>query len=344
MEKEIQDGEIVNEISGYYQVVTKDNDGEAHIHTLEKHSTKVRPSPEDIEDSLIRQAPPSKITPSRRAKHGRADKLALFLPDAQIPFQDEKAMKLAQTAVVETMPDEVVLLGDMLDFPSLSRFEQRPEYSGNIQQSIDYLHTFIAQIRSDAPDAIISYILGNHEERLHKHIVNNNAEFLGIKRANAEQELGMFTLGHLLRTEELEVDLYSGYPGATYWLSPNLRATHGDIVRSNGSTASPMINKDPTSSVWFGHVHRQELQWKTTPTQEGNIQRYAATPGTLARIDGLVPSYGSSIDEGGNMVPRAENWQQGIGLAEFNEKGSNPNLIHFDDGEMMIEGKLYSVR
>lgn len=341
---EIENGEVVSEIEGVYQVVTKDNEGEAHIHTLLKHSTKTRPAKEDIEDALIRQAPPSRITPSRRKKPVRsADKLALFLPDAQVPFQDETAMKLANLAIVQTMPDEIVLLGDMLDFPSLSRFETLPEHKGNIQSSIDYLHSWIGQIRADAPDAIISYILGNHEQRLHKHIVQNNAEFLGIKRANAEQELGMFTIGHMLRLDELEVDLYSGYPGATYWLSDELRATHGDIVRSSGSTASAMINKDPSSSVVFGHVHRQELQWKTTQTRDGNRQRYAMSPGTLADISGSTPSYGNSIDEHGAVVERAENWQNGIGIVEFSNTSSNPNIIHFNDGEMMIDGRTYKI-
>jgi len=333
---------IVSEIEGRWEAVTKDNDGNAHIHTLNKHSIKKRPKV-DLDELLVRKVPPVRITPSRRQKPSRETELAIFLPDAQIPFHDESAVMLGHLAVRELMPDQVVLLGDMLDFPSLSRFEQRPEWSGKVQESLDRYHKMLAQIRSDAPDAEIFVLHGNHEERLQKSIVNNNAELLGIKRANAAKELGVLTLEYLLRLEDLEITSVPGYPNGEIWLRDHLKATHGNIVRSNGSTAAAYMQRDPTASLWFGHIHRSELQWRTTPTRYGAQQRYAASPGTLSRIDGTVPGFSSTIDEHGRVVEKAENWQQGIGLAEHSENLSNPHLIHIESGQMMIEGKTYSV-
>ena len=143
--------------------------------------------------------------------------------------------------------------------------------------------------------------------------------------------------------DELEITHVPGYPNGEIWLRDHLKATHGDLVRSNSSTAAAYMQRDPSTSVVFGHIHRQELQWKTTPTSRGNQQRFAFSPGTLSRIDGAVPSYSSTIDEHGRLVPRAENWQQGIGLVEHSENLANPTPIHINDGSMMIHGKTYRI-
>lgn len=343
MEKEIKDGQVVSEISGYYQVVTKDNEGEAHIHTLEKHSTKVRPTPEEIGHLLVREALPTKITPTRRVKPKRPDSLTLSIPDAQIPFHDERALKLAHVAIRETYPDNIVNMGDMIDFPSLSRFEQRPEWTNQVQDSLDRTHQMLAQQRADAPDSRIYYLFGNHEQRLQKHMVHNNAELLGIKRANAEKELGVMTLEFLLRAKELEVEMIQGYPNGELWLEDDLVFKHGTIAKANQSTSLEYLKQNPYVNTVHGHSHRAEIQYRTTPTRDGYKQRWAMSAGTVAKINGEVPSYHSTIDEHGEVVERAENWQQGVGIIEHNERLSNPSLAMIHDETIMIQGKMYEI-
>lgn len=297
--------------------------------------------PDNIEDLLIQQAKPTKITPTRRSKPKRPDQLTLAVPDAQIPFQDERAMALAQVAIRELMPDNVVFLGDMLDFPSLSRFEQRPEWAGQVQESLDRNHEMLARTRANAPDANLYYLYGNHEDRLQKHMVKNNAELLGIKRANAEKELGVMTLEFLLRMKELEVQAVPGYPNGHLWLEDHLVMLHGNKARQNGSTSLEYLKENPHVNTVHGHSHRAEIQWRTTPTRNGHVQRFAASPGTLADISGNVPSYHSTIDEHGAVVPRAENWQQSVLGVEHSKKNAHPELYTIQDGAIKIQGKSY---
>jgi hypothetical protein len=92
----------------------------------------------------------------------------LVLGDAQIgyraeeEFHDETAMSLAQVAIRELMPDRVVFVGDMIDLPNMSRFEQRGDWANSTQRSIDRYHTFLAETRANAPNAEINAIRGNH--------------------------------------------------------------------------------------------------------------------------------------------------------------------------------------
>lgn len=297
--------------------------------------------PEQIPD-FINQAAPTKITPSRRSKPSRAEALSVIFPDSQIPFHDPVALSLAHVAVRETVPDNVVLVGDMVDFPSLSRFGSRPEWNNGIQSALDQTHRMLAQIRSNAPDTKIHYIFGNHELRLQKSILENNAELLGIKRANAERELGVLTLEFLLRCQELEVNVVGGYPNGVVWLENHLRVIHGTSSNSRGSTSAKYLNEDPHVSTIHGHSHRSEIQWRTTPTRDGYIQRFGMSPGTLADITGNVPSYYSTIDEQGVTIPKAENWQQAIGIIEHDRYNANPHLAMISNGLINILGKRYA--
>ena len=53
--------------------------------------------------------------------------------DAQIPFHDERALDLALLAITEVQPDNVVLLGDMLDPAMQGRFLGRPEWANTVK-------------------------------------------------------------------------------------------------------------------------------------------------------------------------------------------------------------------
>src|SRR5206468_10414486 len=97
------------------------------------------------------------IKPSKVKKPQRKDTVTLCLGDAQIgyrgeePFHDERAMELAQIAIKELQPDNIVFTGDMIDLPAMSRFEQRGDWQTTTQRAIDRYHAYLAQTRANAP-------------------------------------------------------------------------------------------------------------------------------------------------------------------------------------------------
>ena len=207
----------------------------------------------DIHDLVVSRAAPTKITPTRRGKAFRSDARTLVAGDAQIPFQDEQAFERFQRAVVETQPDNIVFVGDMVDLPSMSRFAQRTEWVGSTQDAIDQYHNFLAQTRSNAPDANISVVHGNHEQRMDDYIRKNAAEVLGLRRANASHELAVLTLQYLVRYEDLEINSIDGYPNGTLWLEDNLKAIHGTNVAKGGSNAAKYL-KEERETTLYGHT------------------------------------------------------------------------------------------
>ena len=295
---------------------------------------------EDIRDLLVSRAAPTRITPSRRKKPSRTDSRTLVAGDSQIPFHDEQAHDRFQQAVVETQPDNIVLVGDMVDLPSLSKFSQRPEWVGTTQAAINTYHDFLAQTRSNAPNARIAVVHGNHEQRLDNYLQRNAQEVLGLRRANTGKELAVLTLQYLVRYDDLDVESIDGYPNGTLWLEDNLKFTHGTNVAKGGSNAAKYLREERETTV-YGHTHRQELAYRTFARRIGAETIAAASPGCLAHIDGSVPGYRFTVDAQGAVVKRAEDWQQGLLVIDHNTNNHYITPVLFQEDGFVLDGKRY---
>jgi predicted phosphodiesterase len=278
----------------------------------------------------------------------------VILPDPQIGFRrdietlkleafhDEAAMSAALRVLrhVGLGPgDSVVNLGDYLDFPRFGRFAQEPGFALVTQPALDRGYTFLAEQCAAAPDAEHFLIEGNHDARLGNYILANAAAAHGLRKAELADERPLLTLPNLLRLEELGVEYVEGYPNGEVWLTDDLVCVHGSKVRSNGSTAAAYV-KDESVSVIFGHIHRVEYQSRRSRRRRGTSETFAASPGTLARIDGSVPSQGSSVDLGGNRVPRTENWSQGMAIVHVPPSGrAIYEQVHIVDGDAFYGGR-----
>lgn len=292
----------------------------------------------DIQELIVSRAAPTKITPTRRGKVFRSDARTLVAGDAQIPFQDEQAFDRFQHVVSETQPDNIVFVGDMVDLPSMSRFSQRNEWVGTTQDAINQYHNFLAQTRSNAPNANISVVHGNHEQRMDNYIQKNAAEVLGLKRVG--EELAVLTLQYLTRYEDLDINSIDGYPNGTLWLEDNLKAFHGTNVAKGGSNAAKYL-KEERETTLYGHTHRQEVAYRTFPRRVGAVTIAAASPGCLALIDGSVPGFRHTVDSQGNVVKRAEDWQQGALIIDHNGSNHHIQPILFQEDGYYLDGKRY---
>ena len=294
----------------------------------------------ELENLLVRRAAPTEITPTRRGKTFRSDARTLVAGDAQIPFQDEVAFDRFQTAVVETQPDNIVFVGDMIDLPSMSRWSQRNEWVGGTQAAIDQYHNFLAQTRSNAPNANISVVHGNHEQRMDDYVRKNAAEALGLRRANMSKELAVLTLQYLVRYDDLEVNSIDGYPNGTLWLEDNLKAFHGTNVAKGGSNAAKYLREERETTL-YGHTHRQELAYRTFARRVGQLTIAAASPGCLALTDGTVPGFRHTVDSQGVLVKRAEDWQQGLLVIDHNGDNHNITPVMFTESGFYLDGRRH---
>ncbi len=348
--EEIVDGRLISKIDGYYEQVTKDDEGIAHIHRLYKHSEKVRPLTPvgvDLEAVMVQRAAPVIIRPSRRKRPTRSDEVTLAMGDAQIGFRgeetfhDERAMGLGLVAVRELQPDNIVLTGDMIDLPAMSRFSQRNDWQQSTQAALDRYHVYLAELRATSPNSKLVVVHGNHELRQPRYVQQNAAELMGIRRADMANELAVLTLQYLVRYDDLNVLSVDGYPNAAYWLEEDLKITHGTNAAKGGSNAAKYLQQEVTSTV-YGHSHRLEVAYRTFPTRTGNRQIVAASPGCLCRIDGAVPGHRHSVDERDSLITRAENWQQGVLLIQHNPRNHHIQPMRIDEDGIQIFNEKFN--
>lgn len=308
---------------------------------------------------VIEQAEPTVINPAPSVfKDDVALKVAVLLPDPQIgyrkyedgtldPFHDESAIDTALSVMSflqkEYGVDQVVNLGDFLDLAQQGRFLQEAYFQQTTQPAIDYGHKFLARQRATCPDAKIVLVEGNHDARMTKFVLVNAAAAYGLRRGGIPGTWPVMSIPYLLRCDELDVEYIDAYPAGQWWITENLRAIHGNKVRSSTSTANALVRDNPHISTVFGHVHRLEAHYKTVNDRCGAIRSVAASPGCLCKIDGTVPSFNSGVGTDGRPATHYEDWQQGMGVVWYTDEGYfSLDLIEIVDGTATYHGKVFT--
>jgi hypothetical protein len=345
-----------------YQSAIKNEQGEPEIVDLE--SIKVVLSPvweEGPKWEVIRPATPVNVsipwTPTEHPKTEKDMKCAFILPDPQIgyrryedgtmdPFHDVQAIDVALQIMAYTQEkygiDIVINLGDFLDLQEHSKYIQEAAFANTTQAAINYGYEFLAKQRAISPSARIALLEGNHDNRLNLYATRNAAASYGLKKADDLEGDPVLSVKNLLCLNELDVEFYDKYPSqeSVIWLGKYLRAMHGNKVRSNGNTAVAYTNDTPHLSTIFGHIHRIEMQYRTTFDADGPIRSVAFTPGCLCRVDGAVPSTNSGVGSDGRPGKHYENWQQGIGVVWYNEESGKFSIeaVNIIDGAAIYQG------
>jgi len=339
----------------FYQSVVKSEEGDPQV--VDLTAVQFVPSWDNGPKWPVITPGPSYATPKPTTKSRKAAgfQIAVVVPDIQIgfyrgpdgelePTHDESAMSVALALISDLNPHEVVLIGDNLDLPEMGKYLTYPTYQQTTQAAIDRASLFCAQLRKVAPNAEITWLAGNHEERMPKYVATNAMAAYGLKRANQPESWPVLSVPFLVRMDDYGIVYKPGYPAADYWLNEKLRIIHGDRVRSNGSTAHVYLNQEKTSVI-YGHIHRIETAYKTREDYDGPRTIMAASPGCLARIDGALPSTKGGVDLDGRPLTRHENWQQGLGIVTYEKKGQAKftyECIPIYGGWAMHNGKEYA--
>jgi len=336
-----------------YQSLTKNKDGEAETHDLT--AIQFSPAFETGPEWPVIQPGPAIKLPARKTqvKPDAAWQTCVVLPDMQIgyyrdatdtlqPTHDEQAISVALQIVKAVKPAMVVMVGDNLDAPEFGKYRLTPAFQRTMQAAIDRATTLCAEVRDVAPDAEIVWLAGNHEERLPNYLLDNASAAFGLRRGNVPDSWPVLSIPYLCRMDEYGVDYRSGYPAGHVWINQRLRVIHGDKVASGGSTAHKYLATEKTSVI-YGHIHRREWAERTREDWDGAKTVMAASPGCLARIDGVVPSTKQGTDLDGRPLKRTEDWQSGCAVVTY-EPGDGRFVyeqVAIHDGWAQYRGKDY---
>jgi hypothetical protein len=231
------------------------------------------------------------------------------LDDGMVPMHDPAALAVAVEVVRRAKPHHVVVLGDLLDLGEAStKWLSTPTFQRTVQASLDAAHAWLAQVRAAAPAADVHLLEGNHDRRLSTLIQANAAAAFGLRRANTPADWPVLSLAHLLHLDDLNIRWHAGYPAGRVWLRDDVMVHHGTKVSAHKASRDPMA-----VSTIQGHTHRLGATTRTLLGHGGHAMHTVHVEcGTLARIDGAVPSVHGSVDDSGRPVAALEDWQQGL--------------------------------
>jgi predicted phosphodiesterase len=310
----------------------------------------VRPIVESYETSgpewpVIQPGPPVAVrTPRARTfSIGGKWQTAVLSADPQIgyrrledgtmdPFHSEPAIDIFLKIVEIERPQQMVLMGDIIDLPAQGRWAQEAGFAQTTQPAIDRTTMLGAEIRERTPGKIV-YIEGNHDRRMQNFVETNALSAFGLKKGAMPDSWPVMSLQNLLRLDDFGIKYMDAYPTSHWWVNDQLKCEHGTKVNSSGSTAQKYMAETPHFSRAFGHTHRLEAQSHTTYDRVGKIKSVAINPGCLCRVDGGVPGVHSAIDAKGKPAEVFEDWQNGVAVIRFKESGEFFwELVQIEDG------------
>lgn len=284
--------------------------GDNRIVTL--HQLRVEAVPNRL---LIQVPDPSDWKPPPKPKRRKPTKdrprKVVICGDHHCPHEDRTLHALFLEFLEDEKPDEGVILGDLMDFSSISRHRRgKKAEPPDVNACLRAAQSVLLDYRHASPDTTWTLLPGNHDDRLDHIQIDNTPGAYEIKPGGGEDLEGNETQNALSLRELLFLDLlgidtiFEDFNRAKYLLGRKITLRHGYLTGKNASQR--MLDKITHSTV-FGHTHRLRLVYKTEHDEHDpecpTTTRLAAEAGCMAEIkDSLY--YG---DE--------EDWQQGFLLA-----------------------------
>jgi hypothetical protein len=261
--------------------------------------------------------------PPRPERSTTESELVVFLGDHHAPHHDEHLHAGVCEWLREFQPARGVILGDLLDLDTLSRHRRTPEWTAEVQTTLDAGYSILRSYVEASPGTRWQMLDGNHEERLRNSVLDHLSQVFGVTRAKAEreeEEHAVLSTPYLLRLDELGVEWHpagASYEHAQINVTSELAARHGWIAKK-GSGASALTTIDHLRySVVIGHTHRQAIVHHTAHSIDGEPKTLlGCEAGTLAAI------------KGGLGYATAPDWQQGFAVAHV--YGGTPGLFKVD--------------
>ena len=271
--------------------------------------------------------PPTKLP----ALPKRDGELVVFFGDQHCPHQDVELHAAACQWLRTNKPNRGILVGDMLDFDSISRHRYNPEWSRSMQECIDVSYGVLRDYVQASPATKWQLLSGNHEARLRNAVIDSLLNMYGLRRAKVDDEQigeSVLSISHLLRLDELGIEWVNPngeYEHAQIRVSEKLAARHGWIATQKSGTTALKTLEHLGHSVIVGHSHRMSEVFLTKHDIDGNSETLTGVEcGTMARIkDGL----GYSV---------APDWQAGFATATIYADGKfNIDLAKWTNGNLM---------
>lgn len=245
----------------------------------------------------------------------------IVIPDCQIPYEDERSLRVVEKYMKDNWWDEVIWIGDFMDFDYLSSFnEESPRKLEGKRMKNDYAYAGLIMDRQIEAGSKVNknckftLLEGNHEYRVEKAI--DKAPMLE----------GWVEVPTGLRLAERGVKWVKSWSKGKVYKVGKANFVHGQYT--NKYHASKMVD-NYGDNIFYGHTHDVISHSKVLKGKDKTV---------VGQSLGCLCEYDQSYMKG-----RPSNWQQAFGIFYFQENGYFTYYVPriFNGRFISPEGKLY---
>lgn len=252
-------------------------------------------------------------------------KTTLVIPDVQYPYHDSLALAKLIKVAKDHQPDQIVQIGDGIDFPTVSRWAKDTalEYEQTLQDHIDgFRKDVLVPLREAAPAADLVWLEGNHDLRM-KDFVKKYAAPLGNLRA--------LDMPNLFELDEVDWR----YQRGPLRIATNVLAIHGHESGGYCASASAWDAKfakryGSNQSFVFGHTHQPFLLTRSYGYDGKVTPRFTMNAGSI--MDPVAATY---VKDG------AVSWVMSFAWLTDDGKRVYPELVTMVDRGFIFRGDKY---
>jgi predicted phosphodiesterase len=251
----------------------------------------------------------------------------VIISDTQMPFEDRKALAAVVRFVSDYQPDEVVQIGDLVDFPQPSRWNKdtRGEFEGSVFADAEYVKKKFLQPLRNVFGGPVGVIEGNHDERPRVYLE---------KYAPALAESRAFDFDVLLDFDAFGVTKLPEF----HRFAPGWLMTHGHrggirLTQNAGMTALGAAKKFG-ESVIMGHTHRL-----------GKVSFTYGYDGDSKTLTGVEVGHlmNPKLASQQYLKSGTANWQQGFAVATVDGRHVKVDPIEIVNKKFVVGGAVYAV-
>ena len=253
-------------------------------------------------------------------------KSIVILSDCQLPYEDKRAVAAVIRFIAEYNPDEIVHIGDVMDYPQPSRWTKGTagEFEGSVFRDSQYAKDNFLDPLRNAYDGPIGFLEGNHDLRARVYLA---------RYAPALAESGAFNFESLLDFKSYNIKKLPEF----YKFAPNWIMTHGHLgglsISRIGANTALNAAKKLGVSVIMGHTHRLGISSESKGFDGQVIQT----------LTGMEVGNLMNMRKAHYLKGAAGNWQQGFGLVHITGKHVHAQPIAINAGKFTVEGMVYAL-
>lgn len=234
------------------------------------------------------------------------------------PGETSTCLRAFKKFISDIKPDAVILNGDVMDFPRISRhpqnWEKAPDPQEELEAAQDHLNDIVQACKRSAAKV---WTLGNHDARFESSIANALPQFRGIKGVHLADHFAIWQ-------KAMSCLINEGVEGGTTMVKHRLKGGIG-ATRANALNAG--------ISIVTGHLHSQNVR----PLSDYRpFDRYGVDTGCVADKEHRAFSYTEDAPL---------DWRSGFALLTYREgRLMYPELItKWDDRSVQFRGQLIRV-